>query len=321
MSETTDSTTFDPFAGGDAPDNDTSYLEDLKSSETLDDSADEGDIEVEALVEETQADGAESTGEVEAEETDGAVDTAVAVEPEIKEDETNIPKWRLDREVRRRRALEEQLQATRSRGIQPAPLDESQLPKIDVGARAKEMFDKVLDGDMDASVQTFSDIIADVIKQTTQTVTSSVDQRVQQATRETQTRSSTQQVISRLKDTYEVLDDTSDKFDPDLTARTLTFQRAYIDEGLTPADALEQAAEDAIKLMRPEVLQARAPVNKPIAPARNVKQKVEAARQQPPRTKGLSQKESRTVNIFSMKDEDFEKLTAAELARLRGDFA
>ena len=93
---------------------------------------------------------------------------------------------------------------------------------------------------------------------------------------------------------------------------------------MAQADALRKAVRMTLASSMPELLQPKAVESKPVAKKRttDVSAKLDAANKQPAKLAGESAatRGNDVVNISTMTDSDFEKLSAAQMQRLRGDF-
>jgi len=132
--------------------------------------------------------------------------------------------------------------------------------------------------------------------------------------------------VDELEAKFEFFDATSDSFDAELVGKVQVFRDAYINQGYSPANAVLQAAEDVVKLHRPELLEPptpQPPVPTPAPRTTPVERNVQAAAAQPPamggeRTTRAAQETS--VNVMELTEAEFDNLTETELRRLRGDF-
>ena len=238
-----------------------------------------------------------------------------------------IPKHRLDQEIRKRRAVEAQLTALREQmEQQPQPTHREPphaLPPLDFGSSAKSMFDKVLDGELEDATTLFND-----------TIQQAVNYAVQQASTAAQQNSSTEYKrqsemdrfssrVDEIVSQYPSLDSTNlDTFDAELCDRVNAVRDGFVARGYRLTDALDEAVHLVLRADRPEYFTEQPAPKAPAPKTVPVKKHMDAASQQPPRLSeaGSSVTQHALPKVFEMDDDSFEKLSAAELAKMRGDF-
>jgi hypothetical protein len=263
--------------------------------------------------------------------------------------ETSVPSYRLAQEAARRRQaeahaqdMERQLQDAQQqvqRQVQPQvpqvpvqPVEQTQLPAasaLDLGDDPKQMFDKVLDGDLDSATALFTDMMRKATVQqqapaaagqagpTPEDVQAVVEQKVQAM----QLREAEIAVIVGLEQKYEVFDPNSGSFDKDLVDETLALKATYEARHFTPADAMERASMMVLNMNGIATAVPTAPLNPAQAPnPAAVKRNVDALNATPPQMPvGAQQGGIPEIDINSLSQEDFEALPEATIARLRGD--
>jgi hypothetical protein len=271
----------------------------------------------------------------------------VETEEEADQQETSVPSYRLAQEAARRRQaesyaqdMERQLQDAQQQLQQqvqpPVPQVPTEQPPqaaaapqpIDLGDDPKQMFDKVLDGDLDKATQLFTDMM--------QKATAAQQQPVQQANiptpedmkavvaqqvHEMSMREAELSVIETLESKYEVFNPNSANFNKDLVDETLMLKNTYVGQSYTPADAMERASAMVLNMNGIATATPTAPANPAAVPnTAAVKRNVDALNAQPPQMPaGAQQQGVPEININNLSQEDFEALPEATIARMRGD--
>ena len=325
---------FDQFAGGDGrEDFDASSLDrgDIPEEEVdptdaaiahLVEVADEAEAEEEAPEEEAEA--AEGEEEVESElEGDEAELEGEEVEEEVEEvaaksDEKShmVPKSRMDEEIARRRQLEDRL----------AKLEESSKPEVapepefDFDGKEAEYMDAVLDGETDKAQK----VRKEIRSAERDSMAKELRQDIHNTTNVTKQQLDLDVAVSDMVASYPVLDSNSEQADADMIADANELMGMYADRGMAQADALRKAVRMTLASNMPELLQPKAVGSKPALKKRttDVNKKLEAANKQPAKLAGESAatRGNDVVDISTMTDADFEKLSDAQMKRLRGDF-
>jgi len=325
-----DDKNFDEFAGGDSrEDFDASALD---RGDTPEEEADPTDAAIAHLVEVAdEAEAAEGEEEVESElEGDEAglegeeVEEEVEEEEEVKEAATSksdekahmVPKSRMDEEIARRRQLEDRL----------AKLEESAKPEVapepefDFDGKEAEYMDAVLDGETDKAQK----VRKEIRSAERDSMAKELRGEIHNTTNVTKQQLDLDVAVSDMMASYPVLDSNSDQADTDLIADANELMGMYADKGMAQADALRKAVRMTLASSMPELLQPKAVETKPAAKKRetDVNAKLDAASKQPAKLAGESAatRGNDVVNISTMTDSDFEKLSEAQMQRLRGDF-
>lgn len=325
-----DDKNFDEFAGGDSrEDFDASALD---RGDTPEEEADPTDAAIAHLVEVAdEAEAAEGEEEVESElEGDEAglegeeVEEEVEEEEEVKEAATSksdekahmVPKSRMDEEIARRRQLEDRL----------AKLEESAKPEVapepefDFDGKEAEYMDAVLDGETDKAQK----VRKEIRSAERDSMAKELRGEIHNTTNVTKQQLDLDVAVSDMMASYPVLDSNSDQADTDLIADANELMGMYADKGMAQADALRKAVRMTLASSMPELLQPKAVETKPAAKKRetDVNAKLDAASKQPAKLAGESAatRGDDVVNISTMTDSDFEKLSEAQMQRLRGDF-
>lgn len=302
-----------------------------ESAPTLSDAAEETTDEADAPEETAEAEepAAETTDEAETPE-----DLEDAGEPTQKAEETpqkepiRIPKYRLDQEAAKRRAAEEKVKQLEEMLNNAAPVTDAPELDFDIADSVKAAFDKVLDGDLDNATQAIVDVITSTNKQVLEAARADAAKQATAITNQTAQKTELDQVIDRLETTYDVFNQESDNYNQDLVQEVLAMQAGYRASGMTDAQAMEKAANNALVLYgfaefegdAPEQTEAPAAETK-TAPSQQVRKNVEASKQQPPDLPPSSSREERTpeIDIMQLSEEEFDALPEATLRRLRGD--
>jgi len=329
-----DDNNFDEFAGGDSREEfDASALDrgDTPEEEVdptdaaiahLVEVADEAEAEEEAPEEEAEA--AEGEEEVDSElEGDEAGLEGEEVEEEVEEvaaktDEKShmVPKSRMDEEIARRRQLEDRL----AKLEESAKPQEAPEPEFDFDGKEAEYMDAVLDGETDKAQK----VRKEIRSAERDSMAKELRKDIHNTTNVTKQQLDLDVAVSDMVASYPVLDSNSEQADADMIADANELMGMYAERGMAQADALRKAVRMTLASSMPELLQPKAVESKPAAKKRttDVNAKLDAANKQPAKLAGESAatRGNDVVNISTMTDSDFEKLSAAQMQRLRGDF-
>jgi hypothetical protein len=326
---------FDQFAGGDGrEDFDASSLD---RGDIPEEEVDPTDAAIAHLVE--VADEAEAEGEEEAPDEAEAAEGEEEVEYEFEGDEAEleveeveeeveevaaksdekshmVPKSRMDEEIARRRQLEDRL----------AKLEESSKPEVapepefDFDGKEAEYMDAVLDGETDKAQK----VRKEIRSAERDSMAKELRQDIHNTTNVTKQQLDLDVAVSDMVASYPVLDSNSEQADADMIADANELMGMYADRGMAQADALRKAVRMTLASNMPELLQPKAVGSKPALKKRttDVNKKLEAANKQPAKLAGESAatRGNDVVDISTMTDADFEKLSDAQMKRLRGDF-
>ena len=326
---------FDEFAGGDGREEfDASSLD---RGDIPEEEVDPTDAAIAHLVE--VADEAEGEGEEEAPDGAEAAEGEEEVESELEGDEAElegeeveeeveevaaksdekshmVPKSRMDEEIARRRQLEDRL----------AKLEESSKPEVapepefDFDGKEAEYMDAVLDGETDKAQK----VRKEIRSAERDSMAKELRQDIHNTTNVTKQQLDLDVAVSDMVASYPVLDSNSEQADADMIADANELMGMYADRGMAQADALRKAVRMTLASNMPELLQPKAVGSKPALKKRttDVNKKLEAANKQPAKLAGESAatRGNDVVDISTMTDADFEKLSDAQMKRLRGDF-
>lgn len=278
----------------------------------------------EPVEEEPVVDAQETASEAEKEPTsENAVESET--EAEAPQKPIQIPKSRLDKEIARKKALQNQVEELQRQidANKHTPGQQAEFV-FEAGDDPKKMFDKVLEGDLDTANTLFSDMVTKAVQAGIQTATANIDSRVTDQVRSANRAQTEAEVAEELENTYEIFRADSEEYDDALVGETLAIRDSFVARGYEPADAMRQAADYVIKVNKPELLQEPTTEAAPTQQTRNpqaVEKNVAAANQQPPSlpTSTQGSKAPPEVDISNLSDEEFAALPQATLARLRGD--
>ena len=262
--------------------------------------------------------------------------------------EGTVPSYRLAQEAARRRQAEEyaremerRLQAAEAAAqqqVQPQvppvsteqPAQAAAAPEpFDLGDDPKQMFDKVLDGDLDKATQLFTEMMQKTAanqqpaQQPPANIPTPEDMKavVEQQVHEMQRRNEELAVIDTLEKTYDVFDPASDKFNKDLVDETLLLKDTYVSQKYTPAEAMQRASAMVLHMNGIASAQPTARANPAAVPSTAaVKRNVDALNAQPPAMPaGAQQQGTPEIDITKLTEEEFDALPEATVARMRGD--
>lgn len=282
-----------------------------ESEEAVEESTPEPD---EAQVENAQPEVGESDNE--------GVEEQPTPEQSQPKDDIRIPKSRLDKEIARRRALEEQLQ--QMQGSQPANQSEAQPAQDtpDINEVAKSMWDSAIDGDYDKATGT----LRNLLEQQANALRQEFSQQVQQAPAQTRVQFEMDNAAREIAETYPEFNPDSDVFDKEITQEAVELRDMYIRQGYEPVTALRKAAK--LTAFEYELKGTKAAEPAPVVEAApqpkkaDVAKKIEAANKQPPQMAANgSEAEESLPDISKLTEEEYDALPEATLRKLRGDFS
>ena len=252
-----------------------------------------------------------------------------------------IPKSRLDREIEKRRQLEAQIaQLSAKKKVEEAVVADD--TPIDLGNSIDaEAITKALDMNLDGKNSEAAAIIVEQLEgavqagvqagrtQLRQELDAKVAQGVQSAVAQTGARSEQalfDEAVTNIETKYEVFNPDSANYEQTLLDSAGALMQAYTAQGMSQSEALTKAAENTIKLERPDLVvdSAQASSEPPPAPNKGTpaqrKANAAAATSQPPRDGGktASGNES-TIDLDSLSEEEYDALPESTLSQLRGD--
>ena len=298
-----------------------------ENTEESNDSEGEGEEEAESSAQEEPPQ-EDQTEEEQAEE--GSEETE---EPQQRKNSNFVPLSRLEAKNRKIAALERQLEESRAATQQPqqqtdAPNSQEQMEALQ--AKRQRVLELTIDGKTAEAAQLQTEVDAEIYQMARAEAKTQMEGEFSRQSEENRFKAA----VAELEETYDFLDSTSDNFDRVLTADVTALRDVYIQRGFSPADALTEAAEKILKIERPELFVTaendssadevpKKPEPKPKQPARApaVEKNIRSAAAQPPRSQGESTRteQAAPLNIFELSEDDFDRLSEKDLAKLRGD--
>lgn len=273
--------------------------------------------------------------EPEPEVPDGTGDNEVKPEETPAPTPHQIPKARLDREIQKRRELEQQLAELQSvkrveQAIEDKPIDLS--GSVDMEAITKAL-DMNLDGKNSEAAAIIAEQLQNAVKfgseatrdQMKELVAASTEAAVNQAVgqvRQQSVATEMETVIAEIEQDYPIFNPDAEGFDQALVDRAQTMRRVLEADGAAPAEALREAVNLTISRHRPDLVKTPAPAPTPAekTEAKARQRNAAAAEAQPPRQAGQANgKEGTTLDINNLSEEEFDALPDSVLAELRGD--
>jgi hypothetical protein len=232
-----------------------------------------------------------------------------------------IPKQRFDEVNERRKAAERRIAEleAKTRASDPTQFSKEDLEKLE-RAYIKAV---AVDGDEDKALQ-----IRDQIRRAEAAAYMAMaTEQANYARETTKAELEFNQVVSSIEQEYPVFNPNDpDNFNEDLTDEVLDLHASFVQRGYSPAAAMQRAVRYVVRangLDAPvaESEPAEAPREKAPAKKPNVKKKLEAAKKQPRKIEGNVDRETSSIDLDSISEEEFDALPASTRARLRGDFA
>jgi hypothetical protein len=284
----------------------------------------------------TPADGSELTiskPEPAAEEPQAAAEEPVAEEPEVAAEEPEapepkaimVPKTRLDQVSAKWREAEARVERLQRQLDSAQPFTAAPEVRLDIGDRAKTMFDQAIDGNLDGANQAFSEIINQVAQQVVNVVREDTARQVVQGGFAMSQEATFDQVVNELESQYAAFRPNTPDYNADLVQETLAISAGFQNAGMTPAEALQRAANYTVTLFglaQPEAEPPPAAAPQPVKRG-GVERGAKAAAAQPPDLPRTAQREREAgdiPDINSLSDEELDALPEAVQRRLRGDF-
>ena len=255
-----------------------------------------------------------------------AAEESKADEPKADEHEPGsmIPRSRLNKEIEKRRQLEQQLrEATASAKVKPVEVAKPEIDK----ARFAEFFNAGLEGRTDDALSIFAELMQTTGQGIATSVASAAPNMVVETLEQREINAELGAVAGEMVTEYAALDDSGDAFDQDALDEVCAVRDSLIAaRGLRPADALRRAAKMVMadRGYAPRASAQSAPAAPAPATPRpiDVARKTELAAAQPPSpsvpgTNRASVKAA--LDVHSMTDAEYDSLDAQSRARLRGD--
>lgn len=246
--------------------------------------------------------------------------------------DTRIPLSRHKEMLARERAQREDAErrlAQYERGQQVAKTND-ELTKAEDGILKMERdYNKLL---ADGEVEKASDLMTK-IRQTERSITEAKAELRAQAI-EVRAREAARYdiVLERVEESYPVLDENSDEYDPEVVTDVADLKAVYQKRGMPPSKALQEAVKKLLGQKGRDQTQATdvtpRVAEKDVAAERKklaAGKAADASRRTPPNTRDIgldSDKAGGSLtpkDVMSMSQEDFDKLTDEQLAKMRGD--
>ena len=300
--------------------------DDLDTEEELDD---------EPADEEPAEDESTETEEPAAEEEESADEKPAAEEEEPSEEEEEsakkgsddngfIPRSRLNKEIKKRRELEDRIRQLQEQGAQ-APAAASQPAKEPVKIdreQLKRHVEAILDGEPDNAADALAQVLESLSGANAQVSPDEISRLVDRKFEQDQLSRRVSEVVSE----FTFLDDSNDDtFDSDAAQDVLDLKTMYEGRGMRPIEALDSAvAKVAAQYGYGQQKEVTAPEEKKPAKLKpaNIEKKIEMAKKTPGRVPQPTTPQGRDkVSIATLSDEDFDKLSVEARRRARGDFA
>lgn len=246
--------------------------------------------------------------------------------------DTRIPlsrhKEMLARERAQREAAEQRL-AQYERGQQVAKTNEELTKAEDSILKMERDYNKLLaDGEIDKAAELMSKI-----RQAERAITESKAELRAQAI-EVRAREAARYdiVLERIEESYPVLSEDSDEYDPEMVADVADLKAVYQKRGMPPSKALQEAVKKLLGQKGRDQTQATDVTprvsEKDVAAERRklaAGKAADANRRTPPSARDIGLDSDKAgggltpKDVMSMSQEDFDKLTDEQLAKLRGD--
>lgn len=237
-----------------------------------------------------------------------------APEPEKTVNEPiRVPKDRLDAEIAKRRALERKLAELEAAQNTPAnPLEGINLEKNIAAA-----LDQALAGDINTASGQLSQVFAEAV----QAALTEARKGTENLTQKTREELEFDATVAKFESEYSFFNPEAPDFDETAVSEAIELRDFYVAKGYTLSEALKKAVPLVVNAkpeLAPKPSQPPTPT-RPVAPATKVAEKVAAANAQPPKMPAAV-REPESLDIRSLTDEDLDRLSEAEIRRLRGDF-
>jgi hypothetical protein len=288
--------------------------------------------------------------EVQAEEQEQEPIPEVAVEEgeEIEQAEEKptqphmIPKARLDTQIAKTRDLEhdnirmqEQLRIVQEqmnqiqiqKGTQnPPTAPEPEAEKFDYASHIDQMNEAILDGEKDQAASALQTILSEQRKDIESNIMQNVEQTLGQNARETQVQQELSKVTTQLEQDYPQFNpENTTVYDQEVVDNVNRLMAAYThmtdNQGYamyTPATALQEA----VNILVGQPGKANAEAEPAQDTPKDLSKKIKASNKQPPELRGdsaASHGSEKTMDVYSMPEDEFDALPASTIRKLRGD--
>ena len=305
--------------GDDAGDN-----ADIEEESPADEEAvEEEPVAEEELAEEEPVDEEEPVTEEPAEEEEEPAEEEEEPAKKSSDDNGFIPRSRLNKEIRKRRDLEDRLRVIEERAEKPAVENKpAQEPNKVDREQLKRHVEAILDGESDNAADALAQVLESLSGGNTQVSPDEISRLVDQKYEQDQLTRRVTEVVGE----FAFLDDTNDEaFDADAAQDVLDLKTMYEGRGMRPVEALDTAVNKiSAQYGYGEQKEAPAPEEKKQAKLKpaNIAKKIEIAKKTPGRVPQPTTPQGRDkVSMASLSDEDFDTLSVEARRRARGDFA
>jgi len=274
----------------------------------------------------------EDSDDEEEEETVGEEDENPDVEKkdpakDTESKDNRVPLSRLNKEVDKRRVLENRIAELVAAADNPAPKAKAkEAPVVDDTPAFtlddfKEMSNAILDGNDEKALEKFSNMTQ---AQVNKAVNGVRDEARNDARSEIQADRDTTDLLSVAADItkqYPEFDSNSDSADKAMIEDVLDLRDAFETKGLSPAKALEKATRLVALDNKLTDRSVKAVEKKPTVKKPNIKKKLELAKKEKGKLQGNpSRAKALKKPLAELSDDEFGAATEEALAKARGDF-
>jgi hypothetical protein len=246
--------------------------------------------------------------------------------------ENKIPVKRLNKEIEKRKKAEQDFESLQSKlqelenklnqnnepKQEAAKEQEPEQPKIDLNAEMAEAFNDMLDGDVEKASAKMAELIQNVQKQAAEEARRTATEEFTTNSFRTAAEQALKNEADRIVNTYPELNQNSDNFDQGIMDDMVRQRDIYISAGFSPSDALKEA--ESIMQLKYSLGKTQEPEPSPKPAPKPSHKNIQAAAVTPPKTTGSTDAETKPKSVMEMSEAEFDALTEAELAQLRGDY-
>lgn len=302
---------------------------------------DSSDEELEAETD-TDNSGADDTGDddsdadaVDDEVDDGSDDDksdddADADEPEDDDKKPipdKIPRERLNKEIEKRKAVEQrlrELEASAKTEQKPDNVDKPAAPEFKIDPeRFQKMQDAMVDGETADAMGIFQELLTGAVTSATELVRTQTKEELLGEINTREANKELSKVSSELMESYPELDSSSDTYDDTLVEEVVELRDIYLDRGKSPGEALRRAVKlvaDENSLEDRKAVAAKEPEPKPKPKTkRDIAGKVKLAEKERGKLRGDSAVNKDVLDISKLTDAQFDRLSPEAKAKARGD--
>lgn len=241
---------------------------------------------------------------------------------EAKKRRIRVPKARLDEEAAKRKKAEQELEALRAQLLAQQQKVVDDTPKgptlaeqeAELDALEDKYEDAVINGEREEARKLRTQIRAKRDAITDQRVNSKAEEAKNAAYEQVQF----DNFLAKTFETYPELDAASEKYNRDAELEVMDIAEAFLAKGRSRVDAISRAVK--VVLGAPAAKQEPAPEPKPAAKKPLARAVDEAAKiKQPPSLKQAGDSGDKQPSLAALPEDEFNKLTAADLRAARGD--